>query len=457
MLALNLMERSYPELLQPLTLDQAAPPGFLYVQKFAMEALGNNEYALRLFPLIAGIISMVAFYQLGKWAVSAIALPIAIAFFAFLKFPLYYATEVKQYSSDVMITLLLCLLLIPLRDQILPIGRSVLLGLIGAVVIWFCHPAVFVLAGIEIANLITLPRERWKTIIINRLPAYFLWIISFAALYFLITTNVMKNQSLQSAWGGEYPSTVFDLIWLIDSFGRVFYRPLGFSSPMDGIAMVTFIIGCVAFFKKDRIKLLILMSPVFVTLVATYLHKYPFRGRLILFLAPFFIFVIAEGIAFLLIQLKQRKKVAIAGLVLSSLLLIPPIVRAGGFIIRPETKEEIRPVIEYVRMHQQPGDALYVDAFNHFKYYAPRYGYSETDYIPGYQEFFNPKRNAYSLEAWKKLMQANNIQTGQRMWFVFVGVKESEKAFVESRLNELGQVLDYYEQPGASTYLYRLK
>ncbi|MBF2028556.1 MAG: glycosyltransferase family 39 protein [Oscillatoriales cyanobacterium C42_A2020_001] len=457
MLALNLMERSYPELLQPLTLDQAAPPGFLYVQKFAMQTLGNNEYALRLFPLITGIISMIAFYQLGKWAVSAIALPIALALFAFLKFPLYYATEVKQYSSDVMIALLLCLLLIPLRDQVLPRGRSLLLGFVGAIAVWFSHPAVFVLAGIEAANLITLPKQRRKPIIINRLPAYFLWIVSFATLYFLITANVMKNQSLQSAWGGEYPQTVFDLIWLLDSFGRVFYRPLGFSSPMDGVALITFIIGCVAFFKKDRIKLLILMSPVFVTLLATYLHKYPFRGRLILFLAPFFILVIAEGIAFLLIQLKQRKKVAIAGIVLAGLLLIPPLVRAGGFLIRPETKEEIRPVIEYVKTHQQPGDAIYVDAFNHFKYYAARYGYSPTDYIGGYQEFFNPKRNAYSKAAWQNLMRANNIQNGQRMWFVFVGVKQSEEAFVKARLDELGQQLDYYEQPGSSTYLYQLK
>lgn len=457
MLALNLIDRSYLELLQPLTLDQAAPPGFLYVQKLAMQVFGNNEYALRLFPLIAGIISMVAFYQLGKWAVSALALPIALALFAFLKFPLYYATEVKQYSSDVMITLLLCLLLIPLQDQVLAKGRSIVLGVIGAIAIWFSHPAVFVLAGIEIANLITIPKERWKTIVVNRLPAYLMWLVSFGTLYFLVTANVMQNKSLQSAWGGEYPQTVFDLIWLIDSFGRVFYRPLGFSSPFDGVAIVAFIVGCVAFFKQARTKLLILMSPVLITLLATYLHKYPFRGRLILFLAPFFILVIAEGIAYLLAQLNQRKKVAIAGIILGSLLLIPPLVRAGGFIVRPETKEEIRPVVEYVKTHQRPGDAIYADAYNHFKYYAPRYGYSESDYIGSYQEFFNPKRNAYSKEAWQQLMQANNIQSGQRMWFVFVGVKESEEAFVKSRLDELGQQLDFYEQPGSSTYLYQLK
>lgn len=83
-IALNVTHRSYLELLQPLEHNQAAPPGFLWMEKLAFQLFGNNEYAFRLFPLIAGIISLVAFYQLGQWAVSPIAFPIAMTLFACL-------------------------------------------------------------------------------------------------------------------------------------------------------------------------------------------------------------------------------------------------------------------------------------------------------------------------------------------------------------------------------------
>lgn len=44
-LALNIVHRSYLELFQPLDYDQAAPPGFLMIEKLTIELFGNQEYA----------------------------------------------------------------------------------------------------------------------------------------------------------------------------------------------------------------------------------------------------------------------------------------------------------------------------------------------------------------------------------------------------------------------------
>jgi 4-amino-4-deoxy-L-arabinose transferase-like glycosyltransferase len=262
-LAINLVNRSYGELLAPLDHNQAAPPAFLWIEKLAIQVFGNTEYALRLFPLICGIISILAFYKLATWALSGIAVPIALLLFTCLRYPIYYATEVKQYSTDMMIALLLSLLLIPLQGQLLKKSRALLVGFMGGITVWFSYPAIFVLVGLEAANLITTAPEKRKAILVNRLPVYWLWVLSFAGFYFLVTREVMQNQTLQSAWGGEYPASVLDILWLLDSFGRFFARPLGFPGITDGIALVAFLVGCFGFYRRDKTKLLILMAPTY--------------------------------------------------------------------------------------------------------------------------------------------------------------------------------------------------
>jgi predicted membrane-bound mannosyltransferase len=52
-LALNIVNRSFIGLLLPLDNNQQAPLGFLIIQKAFTIVLGNSEYSLRLFPLLA--------------------------------------------------------------------------------------------------------------------------------------------------------------------------------------------------------------------------------------------------------------------------------------------------------------------------------------------------------------------------------------------------------------------
>jgi hypothetical protein len=456
MLALNIVERSYPDFLKPLDHIQAAPPAFLWVEKLSVDVFGNNEYALRLFPFISGIISLFAFYKLAQWAVSAIAVPIALILFASLKYLVYYTTELKQYSSDVMVALLLSLVLISIRGQILGKGRSLLLGLVGVVAVWFSHPAIFVLAGMEAATLITAPQENRKAILLNRWPAYVLWLAGFGSLYLLLTSKVAGNQTLQQLWGDEYPGSIFNLPWLLDSFGRFFYRPMGFRGINDGVAYVTFVIGCIVFYKTNRDKFLILIAPTAATLVATYLNKYPFRGRLILFLAPFFILIIAEGIAWLLSQWNQRKVLAILGVVLAVTLVFPPTIRAANLIVNPEKVEEVRSVFEYIQKHKQPGDLIYSDRLNQFNYYGKmRFGFADADAVQTFPEFWNP--DGFSQQSWEEYKRKANLQSQQRVWFIFTALIDREEVKVKPRLDQIGQQLDYYEQPGSFAYLYQLK
>jgi hypothetical protein len=81
-LALNLMHRSYGELFQQLDVNQAAPPGFLLVQKFAINAFGPGPYILRLFPLVGGVAALLLFYPVSRRFVGRRAALVGLGLFA---------------------------------------------------------------------------------------------------------------------------------------------------------------------------------------------------------------------------------------------------------------------------------------------------------------------------------------------------------------------------------------
>jgi len=101
-------------------------------------------------------------------------------------------------------------------------------------------------------------------------------ILSFAVFYFFLCVTVAKIFEIL-AEERCFSSSPFDIIWLLDSFGKFFHNPLGFTGPMDGLAIVAFLAGCIPFPEV----LFILLSPLFVTFF--YLHKYPFSNRLCYF------------------------------------------------------------------------------------------------------------------------------------------------------------------------------
>lgn len=467
MLVLNLVERSYLELLQPLDYNQAAPPGFLWIEKLAIQLFGNNEYALRLFPFLAGLVSLWAFYKLATRYTSAVAAPIAIILFSCLKYTLYYATEVKQYSSDVMVALVLCLLLIPLRHQPLSPKQILFLGGLGAIFIWISHPTVFVLAGIEIGYFVIATNKQRLAIVMNRFPMYLSWLVSFAALYFLTIQNTLNNDTLTSSWGERYPNSIVDILWLFDAFGRFFYNPLGFLDITDGIALVVFVIGFVAFYRRDRITLLAITAPFAITILATYLEKYPFRERLVLFLAPLAILIIAEGIAVFITQWQGRsqpfKTIVLAlGAFVVSTLLIFPLFRASQLLVHPTQVEELRPVLAYIQSHQQANDTVfvYVAGEPQFLYYAPRFGYTPNDYVMGKQAMAEGgRRNRELTEGGVKRFRREvlRLKGNDRVWFVFCATSDMEEQTFLDLIQPIGQQLDAFRQTGAFTYLYDLK
>ena len=458
-LALNIIDRSYLELTQTLDYNQAAPLGFLWLEKLATQLFGNSEYALRLLPFIASLISLGVFYRLTRLYSSSLGGVIAIALFACGRYTLYFATELKPYSSDVAIALILFWLLGRVHHRMLGVKKIIGLAILGSLTVWLSYPSVFMLAGLEAWNL-TASSKRWYKIIINRIGIYLTWIVSFSLFYFVTIADTLTNEDLSSSWSARYPDSFGDILWLFDALGRFFYHPMGFLGITDGIGIFAFIVGCVAWYRRDRRIFIALTAPFIVTIFAAYLRQYPFRDRLVLFLAPLGMLIVAEGIALLLTQLKKINLAngyrcwlfGLLGIVCLYGLTVPAISRASNFIIHPEVKHEVRPVVEYVAAQYQPGDKIYVDAgaVQAFAYYVDLKDYSDLNYINGSANF------SQKGDIETRSQFATEIEPlSDRVWFVFRAEAEEELAAREY-LNLVGQELDSLQQPGASAYLYQL-
>ncbi|MGC9502699.1 glycosyltransferase family 39 protein [Baaleninema sp.] len=458
-LALNIVDRNYLELLEPLDYNQGAPIGFLWVEKLAIQLLGNNEYALRLFPFICGIASIFLFYDLAKRSLNHYGVPMALAFFATLEYLVYYTTELKQYSSDVAVALILAWLTQDLLKRDLNFKNTAIYSIIGAVIIWFSHPAVLVAGGFALFSLIKLWRNRDFQRLPKLITVFAVWGISFLGFYFLSIQSLSNNETLMESWRSAFPSELTDINWLAEKWWKLFENPLGFSENYYIIAAnVFFFIGVFSLFRRNPSILAFLTSPLLATILAAYLRQYPFRNRLLLFLTPFIILLIAEGLHYLR-NTDSRKFIEFKhiGTVFFILLIIQPLFQTTALFVNPITREEIRPVIAYVKEHQQPGDVLYIFQRGEyqFQYYAEKFGYEEGDYIVGVDDLEDGKE--VSPPEWERYTQdLNALQGNPRVWLIFSHIDdvEEERDRVLGYIDSLGQKRDRYDAPGAFALLY---
>jgi len=460
-LALNIVNRSYAELLQPLDYNQGAPLGFLMVEKLAIELFGNNEYALRLFPLISSIAALFLFYQMARRCLQKSAVPIALILFAGLEHLLYFASELKQYSTDVAIAILCSLLGVSLIHKRINPFKIIAYASIGAIAVWFSHPAIFILAGVGIYHIWSCWWQKDRDKLVKVLAVTLIWLLSFACLYFLSLRNLNESAYLLRSWKNKYafPTSLFDINWSYLRYIKLFKDPLGFPEPLVVVPRLVCLVGFISLWYRRKEILFILLSPFIMTLFAGYLQKYPFHSRLVLFLTPFFILGIAEGSHFIRQKTFKNKFTAVIGISIVSLLLAVPIANASQRLLQPQVKQEIKQVMSYVKTHQQPGDIVYVyqRAEYQFKYYAEKYGYRQGDYVMGIDDLDEYDGKGMSEQEWERYRHDFDKLRGiSRVWIILSHITHvpTEQQRILSYLNSIGQKIDSFIAPGSFAYLY---
>ncbi len=477
MVSLNVMERSWWDLLLPLNYNQVAPLGFLWLQKAVLVTAGDSERALRFAPLMSSLIALPLFDRLARRWLSPAPAVIALAVFA-LALPLsYFAAEAKPYSIDVTIAVATLLFADIVRQRGLGGIFGVAFALWGALAVWLSYPSVILLVAVGLVRVSSRLRDRDIARLLRESPVYVTWVVSLGAHWWL-AINVAGDDPFFKAHFSRFvlpliPTSPHELRALSTAYFRMFKMVLGLDYP--GIAGFAFAIGWLAIVRRNFAIASLATAPILVAWVLSNRQIYPFEGRLILYLAPILCVGVGAG-AWELVE-RTRETSRVVGAAFLVMLLALPLDASVARLRNPRLREEIRPVLEHVSRQIEPGDSIYVyyGAQYAYRYYSDRLGLPDEIELDSFvispsgtttRSSLAPTRRVAlgpsSRRDWKVYIDdLQRLNDRGRVWFVFshvwalLGIDEQE--LILFHLDHLGaRRLDEIREPGAAAFLYDL-
>ncbi|WP_407426022.1 glycosyltransferase family 39 protein [Arcticibacter sp.] len=466
--ALNVVSASFLQLTSPLLeYQQKAPIGFLWTVKGSALIFGNQEQALRLMPLLCGVAALLCFVPVCRHWLKPAGQMAAIGIMAFAPPLIYHSVEVKQYSMELLATVLCLWLYIRFHGRA-ALKARILWGAAGALILWFSFSSVFILTGIGAAVCLPLMLKKdWKSLWKMCLP-FSMWFSSFAVHYVLITSKQVDQQWLLY-WFRHYNSFMplplwssDSLKWLIQHLYTMLDYPLGLlwnfntaeSTALRAIMKMSFIpiiltlTGAWAFFKTDKPALILVLLPIMLTLAVSSLERYPFFERLLVFLSPLIILLIAKGCDQVIRSLATFRTLQF---------IIPILLLTGGFaasardVINPETfgrykKSYQKEALLYIDRNFQEGDVVYVywNMNYGYHYYKKAYSLRYKAILGSDLKFASVSPNHYISQLQPEL---NQLEGKKRVWVVY-----NKKLW-----NDIGEIEskpEWYNQSQPGEFLY---
>ena len=222
-----------------------------------------------------------------------------------------------------------------------------------------------------------------------------------------------------------------------------------------------------------------MISPLLASFLAFLLKKYPFHERLILFLLPVLYLMVAEGIDCLH---SKGKKLQVASLLLCALFLILPLERSRQSVLKPDLKDDIRPVMQQLVKYLDTSDVVCVNMASQwsFWYYLQslnsgityqkiglladqlvRYDSSTYGLMTVVEFRLTPegKFQEVHFPGLNLKIEENNTDVfprNSRTWFLFSRASKELEEFILQYLDKIGRKTAGLKSQGSSLYLYDL-
>jgi hypothetical protein len=457
-LARNLIDRSPLELLtHPLGYGQAAPPGFLMLEKAILSLLGSGEFALRLLPFLAALAALPLFLLLARRVLTGPAVPVALTLFVLAPPLTLRGAEVKQYSTDVFVALTITLLAfrwLQSRTR----GRAAGLALAMTLGPWISHPAVFVVGGCLVGLAVAArdqPGSDRRLLLVAGLPG--LLSLLLAVWYAQRMVAPSHAMFLQSWDRGLMPWRVRGALrWLLEELPQPFRNSDYGLTPGAALLYAWLVpVGWFTLCREDRSAAALLAAPIVVTLAAAAARRYPFADRQVLFLVPLALLSIAAAID------RARGLLVRRGFALGGVAVIGLLWPAVSTTVahRPVLRrQEARPLLTYLARHRRSGEPVYVyfTGWQAVFYYASRVGLDPVGISIG-------RCDAGRMATYRADLE--HFAGAPRIWVFFVHEAASERRRILAHLDSIGVrqlalVIPQWPEevrPGASLYAYDLR
>ncbi|MBI3928396.1 MAG: glycosyltransferase family 39 protein [Armatimonadetes bacterium] len=495
-LATSFQDPTLADLLRrPLEYGHILPGGFLAMTWLSVQLLGCQDLALKLFPFLCGALSLPMFLAVARAYLPQPAVLWAVVLFSLSSPLIAFSGEFKQYTTDVAVGLGILWITARLEGNE---GKPRWLAayvLAGVVAVWFSMPAIFLLAGAGLYWLASRLRlalasrteegERgngcWRGTAGLGLVGL-VWAANWLFV-FLVVMGGGPQETPPGPWAVEFwrlegafmpsPFTTQGALWLIEAVQHLFDHAAGLRPAW--LAAGLFLLGCWAAPGRER-TLLVLLSPILLCAAASHFERYPFfgnspsTGRVLLFLVPGLLMMIAAGLS----RLPGGNAPAATALRLLVILVL-----VGIPHVRPwQPRQEIKPCLSRLQQSWRPGDRIYVYHWAEpaFRYYAGRYG------LPSQGKLIHPLARypfVKEIDARRQALGLHPVPVEQatviwgvsehfsygrrdldlldgrgRVWFLFTHCANTD-VWVRY-LDTLGQQREACEFPGASLFLYDL-
>jgi 4-amino-4-deoxy-L-arabinose transferase-like glycosyltransferase len=435
--ARNIFEQGFAGLAKPLKYEQYAPPVFLWLVKLCALMFGYGEYALRIYPLLAGVGSICVFYLLLRDAVSFRSLWYPLMLFAFGFTFIRYSSELKQYISDVFVVLLLIYFALKKDIEHVRPAKFLLFWVVaGSVAVWTSMPAVFALAGVGAYYFVLTLQKRkyrsWPLIIFVSI----VWVVQFAIYYVVILKPQANSDYLQNYHKAYFlfllPNGKEQLLhnWYV--FRETLQEASGYADLAWLFNLILLIVGIVALFRKNAPKAVLLIVPILATLLAAALKQYSLMTRLTMFMMTLLLLFIGYGLEALL---KARHKyMQVVAVVFCLFFGVAHNMLKMLFV--PWSFEQITTELNFLKAHNIKGDEVYVHngARPAFIYY--------TQIYPGKQKW--QQLSGAHLLSWDASYDSLARHAPDTSAFIYTALGRDElddcKKIVERHLREISRL-----------------
>jgi len=300
-LFMSLLETSFSDLDHPLPGDQKCPLLLAFLLKALIEAGFTTSASIRLPSLLAGIILLLVMYRiltsLGEPDERPTGTLPLLALVCVAPHLLIFCNQAKPYAFDILCSAVILLLSLRILSEEGPAARPALWGTLCWIALLVSYSAVFVVAS----TLLAIAYKRGRRGLVTGL------VISLGCLLIIGATYPLgseKSEYMRRFWADGFATA--QASWWMKAAAQTFFYWMA-SPNLLSVRWLTlllgwifgplFLLGMVGLKKRNQwAEFMVLMTPVALSLVASAFEKYPYRDRLLVFLFPQILTLVALGL-----------------------------------------------------------------------------------------------------------------------------------------------------------------